>query len=106
MVDRSKSAVYTELLDFIEQHGVSLRDAGVNYCGLYQNAALEFLSLLASRHVVPLGLDVWRHTPRGYSMESLAGWACSSPTSAAHQEAHAVIAAARLGPRDVVSFQY
>ena len=105
MGDRSKSAIYTELLAFMEQHGVSLGDAGVSYRGLDQDAALEFLALLARHNVVPLGLDVWRHTPRGYSMESLAGWACSS-SGTAHKEAHGVVAAARLGPRDVVSFQY
>jgi len=106
MGDHSKSAVYTELLSYFEQHGVSLGESGVSYRGLPHRAALEFLSLLSRFNVRPLGFDVWRHTPRGYSMDSLAGWASASHAPGAHKEALAALASIQLAPGDVISFQY
>jgi hypothetical protein len=106
MGDHSKSAVYSELLEYFEQHGVSLGENGVSYMALSQAAAVGFLALLRRHSVQPLGFDIWRHTIHGYSMDSLAGWASGSPAPAAHQEALAALASTDLGPRDVVSFQY
>lgn len=107
MSDRSKSAVYAELLGYVEQHGVSLAECGVGYLGLPETFARQFLSLLVQHNVQPIGMDVWRHTSRGFSNDALAGWGASSATlGTTHQDALDVLAAARLGPRDLVSFQF
>ena len=107
MGDRFKSVVYIELLEFFEKHGVSLAECGVGYRGLPEPFARQFLSLLASRNIRPLGLDVWRHRATGYSMDSLAGWASvSAAPGSAHQEALEVLATAELQANDVVSFQF
>ena len=107
MGDRSQSRIYTELLNFLERSGISLKQAGSSEFGLAEQKALEFLQLLASNNVRPLGIEVWRSTAKGYTIDSLAGWASSTrEPNGAPREAVEAIAAAHLAPLDAVTIQF
>src|SRR3546814_868966 len=107
MGNRSHSELYTRLLAFLEQRGLSLESEGCAERGLSHANAVEFLELL-QRHSVPvLGFDVWRRNGTRYSIDHAAIW--YSPSPGAATDCNAALTAlkrAAPGPDDAVTIQF
>ena len=93
------------LLAFLEQHG---RPAlpGVSERGMPFARAREFIGLLESHEAPLLGLEVWRSTANGYSIDL--PWIWASSAGRAHDYAGALswLHRAEPGPKDLVAVQF
>lgn len=70
----SKDDLDSDLRSFLASHGVSLSDFGSSEFGLKRADAMTFLGLLFRVGKMPLGIEVWRHRGKKFSIDSLGGW--------------------------------
>lgn len=64
---------FQRVYEFMRRSGVSL-DEFSTAVGLTRGKALELLDLMAELHVMPIGVEVWRRTLKGYDCDSRAIW--------------------------------
>jgi hypothetical protein len=105
MGDKSKIALYSTLLDFLQKRGIDLNAFGSRERGLRSGDAIMFVEMLASNQVRILGVEPWRKTIRGYSVDSLGVWEPrdDEPSSVAAAQ-H--IQRLKLCAEDVVTIQF
>lgn len=107
MGDRSKSAVHSELLAYLDDRGVDLHSEGISERGLHLPDALAFIDLLSRHGVTVLGMEPWRYSSGRYRIESLGVWASdSSDPDPSNAEAKRVVALFNLKADDVVTIQF
>jgi len=107
MGDRSHSQLYTELLAFLQQHGLSLESEGFAETGLHEADLWDFLALLERRSVPLLGFDVWRRRGSRLAVDHAFAWA--APALSAQENyatARKLLHAAVLHHEDVVVVQF
>ena len=77
MGSRQHSELYTALLEFLESHGQLALDGSAER-GMPASRASEFISMLEAHQVPIYGLEVWRSTSRGYTVDTPSIWYCVS----------------------------
>jgi hypothetical protein len=73
MENNVSGTTHRDLLAFQERHGISV-DENFPPLALARGDALEFMRLLRSLNQRPVGIELWRHTARGYDVDGLGGW--------------------------------
>jgi hypothetical protein len=107
MGDRSKSAVYSLLLAYLDERGVDLSLDGSTESGLHMHDAISFVELLSQNGVRVLGIEPWRRVSGHYRIESLGVWASdSADPEACNSNAKQVVEGLCLGAHDVVTIQF
>ncbi len=93
------------LLAFLEQHGRHVLP-GVSERGMPPAQAMEFVELLESHQVPLLGLEVWRSTANGYSIDLPWIWASGASCAHDYAGAHSWLQRAEPDPKDLVAVQF
>ena len=107
MGDQSHSQLYTDLLGFLNAHGVSLESEGCAETGLFNQDLWTFLALLERNSVTLLGFDVWRSRGVRRNIDHAFAWASRAGGGPQdYAEARSLLRAAVLLPEDVVVVQF
>lgn len=101
-----ENSEYSKLLGFIEKSG---RFVNENFpkTALTRQDALNFLNLLHVNRVRPLGIELWRHSDFGYTVDGAKGWyAEKMEIDADYEDAVSYINSSWIKSDDLFVMQY
>ncbi len=106
MGDKSQVKLYTELLSFLEANGKSIEPFGSAERGLGITSTYQFLDLLEQNNVRLLGIEHWRSSGDGYSLDHSGIWYEESTIRDHFLDARQFLGRASKGIDDVFTVQF